>query len=80
MNKVFGYARVSTLDQNIDTQLQALEKAGCDEIFQDNISGMSTKRPALDEVARANKAAELKTEEAKRLQQHADSLLNGKSK
>ena len=50
MNKVFGYARVSTLDQNLDTQLDALQRAGCDEIFQDKITGMSTSRPALDEL------------------------------
>lgn len=48
MNKLFGYARVSTLDQNLDTQLDALQKAGCDEIFQDKITGISTSRPALD--------------------------------
>lgn len=50
MNKVFGYARVSTTDQNLDTQLDLLEKAGCDHIFQDKISGISTSRPALDEM------------------------------
>lgn len=50
MNKLFGYARVSTLDQNLDTQLDALQKAGCDEIFQDKITGISTSRPALDEL------------------------------
>jgi DNA invertase Pin-like site-specific DNA recombinase len=50
MNKVFGYARVSTVDQNLDTQLDALERAGCDEIFRDKITGMSTSRPALDEL------------------------------
>ena len=50
MNKVFGYARVSTLDQNLDTQLDALQRAGCDEIFQDKITGISTSRPALDEL------------------------------
>jgi len=50
MNKVFGYARVSTIDQNLDTQLEALQRAGCDEIFQDKITGMSTSRPALDEL------------------------------
>ena len=48
MNKLFGYARISTLDQNLDTQLNALQKAGCDEIFQDKITGISTSRPALD--------------------------------
>jgi DNA invertase Pin-like site-specific DNA recombinase len=48
MNKTFGYARVSTLEQNLDTQLDALHKAGCDELFQDKITGISTSRPALD--------------------------------
>lgn len=50
MNKVFGYARVSTLDHNLDTQLDALQRVGCDEIFQDKRTGMSTSRPALDEL------------------------------
>ena len=47
MNKVFGYARVSTIDQNLDTQIEALEKFGCNTIFQDKISGLSTQRLAL---------------------------------
>src|SRR5258706_12610918 len=50
MNKVFGYARVSTIDQSLDTQLQALEKFGCDRVFQDKITGVATHRPALDEM------------------------------
>ena len=50
MNKIFGYARVSTLDQNLDTQFDALQRAGCDEIFQDRITGLSTSRPALDQM------------------------------
>lgn len=50
MNKIFGYARVSTLDQNLDTQLEALQRAGCDEILQDKITGMSLSRPALDKL------------------------------
>lgn len=50
MNKVFGYARVSPADQNLDTQIEALERAGCDQILQDKITGMSTTRPALAEL------------------------------
>ncbi|MES2518762.1 MAG: recombinase family protein, partial [Bacteroidota bacterium] len=50
MNKIFGYARVSTIDQNLDTQIEALKKFGCDRIFQDKISGMTTQRLALDEM------------------------------
>ncbi|MBE9461937.1 recombinase family protein [Dyadobacter subterraneus] len=50
MNKVFGYARVSTVDQNTDTQIEALEKFGCDKIYQEKISGLSVKRPQLDEM------------------------------
>ncbi|MDO7887605.1 recombinase family protein [Hymenobacter cheonanensis] len=50
MPQTFGYARVSTLDQNLDTQLDLLTKAGCNRIFQDKISGTSVQRPALDEL------------------------------
>jgi DNA invertase Pin-like site-specific DNA recombinase len=50
MNKVFGYARVSTTDQNLDTQIEALEKFGCDKIFQEKVSGINTQRIALDEM------------------------------
>jgi DNA invertase Pin-like site-specific DNA recombinase len=42
-----GYARVSTEDQNLDLQRRALIAAGCDKIFEDRISGASTKRPGL---------------------------------
>lgn len=50
MNQAFGYARVSTVDQNLDTQLDLLPKAGCDRIFQDKITGLSRQRLALDEL------------------------------
>jgi DNA invertase Pin-like site-specific DNA recombinase len=50
MNQIFGYARVSTQDQNLDTQLDILTKAGCNRIFQDKITGVSVQRPALDEM------------------------------
>jgi DNA invertase Pin-like site-specific DNA recombinase len=40
-----GYARVSTLDKNLDLQLQALKKPGCRRIFQEKISGSNRNRP-----------------------------------
>jgi len=45
-----GYARVSTRDQNLDLQRDALKQAGCERIYQDIASGSKTARPALDEL------------------------------
>lgn len=42
-----GYARVSTQDQNLDLQRQALEKSGCSKIYDDVISGIRQQRPGL---------------------------------
>jgi DNA invertase Pin-like site-specific DNA recombinase len=43
----YGYARISTEDQNADLQLRALKRAGCTTILKDELSGATTKRPAL---------------------------------
>jgi DNA invertase Pin-like site-specific DNA recombinase len=43
----FGYARVSTQDQNLDLQIEALTKAGCKKVFDDKISGSRGERPGL---------------------------------
>lgn len=45
-----GYARISTIDQNVSLQVDALNKAGCEKIFQDISSGSKTDRPGLDEL------------------------------
>lgn len=46
---LIGYARVSTDDQNLDLQRDALTRAGCGKIFEEKESGRAgTKRPALD--------------------------------
>src|SRR3989442_16016255 len=42
-----GYARVSTLEQNLALQRDALTEAGCEKIFIEQISGAVTDRPAL---------------------------------
>jgi len=47
-----GYARVSTDDQNLDLQRQALAAAGCSEVFADQVSGSTSRRPGLDDALR----------------------------
>lgn len=45
-----GYARVSTQDQNLDMQIDALKSAGCEIIFEEKISGKSKERPELTKL------------------------------
>jgi DNA invertase Pin-like site-specific DNA recombinase len=45
-----GYCRVSTTDQNLDLQIDALTKAGCERIFQEKISGRVESREQLEKM------------------------------
>src|SRR5215831_4961176 len=47
---LIGYARISTQDQTLNLQKDALEKIGCSKIFTDTISGATTERKGLDEA------------------------------
>ncbi|PAF20074.1 resolvase [Terribacillus saccharophilus] len=47
MSKI-GYARVSTKDQNLEPQIEALEKEGCSKVFSEKVSGRKQQRTELD--------------------------------
>lgn len=47
---IYGYARVSTKDQNLESQLVQLERYGVDEIVSEKVSGVAKKRPELENL------------------------------
>src|SRR5712692_3579249 len=47
---LIGYARVSTQDQTLDLQTDALTQAGCEKIFTDTMSGAKSERPGLQDA------------------------------
>jgi DNA invertase Pin-like site-specific DNA recombinase len=48
-----GYARVSTIDQNLNLQLDALKSAGCYTIYEETASGKNSERPELNNCLKA---------------------------
>ena len=55
---LIGYARVSTADQDLRLQLDALTKAGCEKLFTDKASGAKIDRPGLAEALRFARAGD----------------------
>ncbi|MFE7064171.1 recombinase family protein [Sutcliffiella sp. NPDC057660] len=53
MGKIFGYARVSTQDQNLDLQIDALDKAGAAVIYKEKMTGTKKERPELEQLLKA---------------------------
>lgn len=53
MNQRIGYARVSTEDQLLDLQRDALQQAGCGVIYEESASGKNATRPELEQCRKA---------------------------
>ena len=58
MNQRIGYARVSTDDQDLDLQRDALQEAGCIVIYEEAASGKITARPELEQCCKALRAGD----------------------
>jgi DNA invertase Pin-like site-specific DNA recombinase len=47
---IYGYARVSTVEQNLGYQIERLEAYGCDEVITDKKTGINANRPGLQKI------------------------------
>ncbi|MBA4310902.1 MAG: resolvase [Chlorobiaceae bacterium] len=50
MTHLIGYARVSSISQNLDAQIDNLKQVGCEKIFSDKISGTTKERPGWNDL------------------------------
>ena len=55
---LIGYARVSTEDQNLNLQRDALDQVGCEQIFEDQFSGAKAERPSLQQALQYARAGD----------------------
>jgi DNA invertase Pin-like site-specific DNA recombinase len=51
-----GYARVSTIEQNLKPQIEQLKQAGAEKIYSEKYTGTTTERPVFDEVMKTLKS------------------------
>jgi DNA invertase Pin-like site-specific DNA recombinase len=76
-----GYARVSTQDQRLDVQQEALTRAGCEKVFEDTISGRVADRPrlqrTLDVLRRGDTLVVWKLDRLGRSVKHLVDLVSG---
>ena len=54
-----GYARVSTKEQSLDLQVDALRKVGCEKVYREVVSGAKAERPVLDALLRELRPADV---------------------
>jgi DNA invertase Pin-like site-specific DNA recombinase len=55
---LIGYARVSTDEQNLDLQRDAMTRAGCERVFEDKLSSVAKERPGLDSALQFARAGD----------------------
>jgi len=54
-----GYARVSTIEQTLDLQQDALRQAGCEQVFTDHISGAKSEWPGLTQALEFGRSGDI---------------------
>lgn len=73
----FGYARVSTVNQDLDVQLEALREAGCIQIYSEKFTGTTTDRPEFDRlIAHAKSGDTITVHKLDRLARNTQEALN----
>lgn len=55
---IIGYARVSTIEQNLKPQIEELQNAGAEKIYSEKYTGTTTERPVFDEVMKTLKTGD----------------------